>query len=46
MHEWDGVTPLEETLDALDLLVRAGKVRYVGASNYAGWQLMKALGIG
>jgi aryl-alcohol dehydrogenase-like predicted oxidoreductase len=45
LHEWDGVTPLEETLDALDLLVRAGKVRYVGASNYAGWQLMKALGI-
>ena len=45
VHEWDGVTPLEETLEALDLLVRAGKVRYVGCSNYAGWQLMKALGI-
>ncbi len=45
VHEWDGVTPLEETLAALDLLVRAGKVRYVGCSNYAGWQLMKALGI-
>jgi aryl-alcohol dehydrogenase-like predicted oxidoreductase len=44
VHEWDGVTPLEETLAALDLLVRAGKVRYVGASNYAGWQLLKALG--
>jgi len=44
VHEWDGVTPLEETLEALDLLVRSGKVRYVGASNYAGWQLMKALG--
>ena len=44
VHEWDGLTPLEETLDALDLLVRSGKVRYVGASNYAGWQLMKALG--
>jgi aryl-alcohol dehydrogenase-like predicted oxidoreductase len=44
VHEWDGLTPLEETLDALDLLVTAGKVRYVGASNYAGWQLMKALG--
>jgi aryl-alcohol dehydrogenase-like predicted oxidoreductase len=43
-HEWDGLTPLEETLEALDLLVRSGKVRYVGASNYAGWQLMKALG--
>jgi aryl-alcohol dehydrogenase-like predicted oxidoreductase len=44
VHEWDGLTPLEETLDALDLLVKAGKVRYVGASNYAGWQLMKPLG--
>ena len=44
VHEWDGRTPLEETLEALDLLVRQGKVRYVGASNYAAWQLMKALG--
>jgi len=44
VHEWDGLTPIEETLEALDLLVRSGKVRYVGASNYAGWQLMKALG--
>ncbi len=44
VHEWDGVTPLEETLDALGSLVTAGKVRYVGASNYTGWQLMKALG--
>ncbi|MDT5039002.1 MAG: hypothetical protein QOE03_4187 [Micromonosporaceae bacterium] len=44
LHEWDGLTPIEETLEALDLLVRAGKVRYVGLSNYAGWQLMKALG--
>ncbi|GIH18134.1 aldo/keto reductase [Rugosimonospora africana] len=44
VHEWDGVTPLEETLEALDTLVRSGKVRYVGASNYTGWQLMKALG--
>src|SRR3954464_14800481 len=43
VHEWDGQTPLEETLHALDTLVRDGKVRYVGASNYAGWQLMKAL---
>jgi len=45
VHEWDGQTPLEETLEALDQLVRSGKVRYVGCSNYAGWQLMKALGI-
>jgi aryl-alcohol dehydrogenase-like predicted oxidoreductase len=45
VHEWDGQTPLEETLDTLDTLVRAGKVRYIGCSNYAGWQLVKALGI-
>jgi aryl-alcohol dehydrogenase-like predicted oxidoreductase len=45
VHEWDGQTPLEETLEALDTLVRSGKVRYVGASNYTGWQLMKALGV-
>jgi aryl-alcohol dehydrogenase-like predicted oxidoreductase len=45
VHEWDGQTPLEETLEALDDLVTAGKVRYVGCSNYAGWQLMKALGV-
>ena len=44
VHEWDGLTPLEETLEALDLLVQSGKVRYVGASNYGGWQLLKALG--
>jgi aryl-alcohol dehydrogenase-like predicted oxidoreductase len=43
VHEWDGQTPLEETLQALDDLVRWGKVRYVGCSNYAAWQLMKAL---
>ncbi len=45
VHEWDGHTPLEETVEALDLLVRTGKVRYIGVSNYAGWQLMKALGV-
>jgi len=43
VHEWDGQTPLEETLEALDTLVRSGKVRYLAVSNYAGWQLMKAL---
>ena len=43
VHEWDGQTRLEETLSALDSLVAAGKVRYLAASNYAGWQLMKAL---
>ena len=45
VHEWDGVTPLEETLHALDHLVESGKVRYVGCSNYAGWQMTKALGV-
>jgi len=45
VHEWDGLTPLEETLEALDTLVSSGKVRYVGMSNYAGWQLLKALGV-
>ena len=45
VHEWDGATPLEETLGALDHLVSTGKVRYIGCSNYAGWQLSKALGV-
>jgi aryl-alcohol dehydrogenase-like predicted oxidoreductase len=45
LHEWDGLTPLEETLEALDTLVRAGKVRYTGVSNYSAWHLMKALGV-
>jgi aryl-alcohol dehydrogenase-like predicted oxidoreductase len=44
LHEWDGQTPLEETLAALDHLVSAGKVRYVGVSNFAGWQLLKTIG--
>jgi len=45
LHEWDGQTPLEETLAALEHLVQTGKVRYVGCSNYAGWQVMKALSV-
>ncbi|ATA99385.1 aldo/keto reductase [Sinorhizobium meliloti] len=45
VHEWDGQTPLEETMEALDTLVRQGKVRYIGCSNYSGWHIMKALGI-
>lgn len=45
MHGWDGTVPLEETLSALETLVRDGKVRYVGVSNWSGWHLMKALGI-
>jgi aryl-alcohol dehydrogenase-like predicted oxidoreductase len=43
LHAFDGTTPVEETLAALDDLVRAGKVLYVGASNFAGWELMKSL---
>jgi aryl-alcohol dehydrogenase-like predicted oxidoreductase len=45
VHEWDGQTRLEETMSALNSLVTAGKVRYLAASNYAGWQLMKALAV-
>jgi len=43
LHHWDGETPLEETFQTMDGLVRSGKVRYYGVSNYTGWQLMKAL---
>ncbi len=43
VHSWDSDTPLEETLRALDDLVRQGKVRYIGCSNFAGWQLTKSL---
>ena len=42
LHMWDGLTPIEETLSALTDLVRQGKVRYVGASNFAGWHLLRA----
>ncbi len=42
IHRWDAETPLEETLRALDDLIRAGKVRYIGASNYTAWQLATA----
>lgn len=45
MHEWDGLTPLEEMLSALDTLVAQGKIRYIGCSNYSGWHIMKALGV-
>jgi aryl-alcohol dehydrogenase-like predicted oxidoreductase len=45
VHSFDPRTPQEETLRALDDLVHAGKVRYIGASNHTGWQLMKALAI-
>ncbi len=43
VHAWDPHTPLEETLQALDDLVTAGKVRYVGVSNYTAWQLQRAI---
>lgn len=43
VHEWDGLTPVEETMAALESLVASGKVRYIGASNFSGWHLMKAL---
>jgi aryl-alcohol dehydrogenase-like predicted oxidoreductase len=45
IHSYDPLTPLDETLRALDDLVRSGKVRYIGASNVTAWQLMKALDI-
>ena len=43
MHAFDALTPIEETVNALDDLVRAGKVRYLGCSNFSGWHLMKSL---
>ena len=45
IHAADSVTPVEETLRALDALVEHGKVRYIGCSNWYAWQLMQALGI-
>jgi aryl-alcohol dehydrogenase-like predicted oxidoreductase len=45
VHQWDGRTPLEETLGALETLVQQGKIRYVGCSNYSAWHVMKALGV-
>jgi aryl-alcohol dehydrogenase-like predicted oxidoreductase len=43
VHQWDGETPIEETVEALDALVRSGKIRYVGCSNFSGWHIMKSL---
>jgi aryl-alcohol dehydrogenase-like predicted oxidoreductase len=45
LHGFDALTPVEETIGALDDLVRAGKIRYIGASNFSGWHLMKSLAI-
>ena len=44
-HNFDSLTPLDETLRAFDDLIRAGKIRYAGCSNYSGWQLMKSLSV-
>ncbi|TIS57503.1 MAG: aldo/keto reductase [Mesorhizobium sp.] len=45
IHEWDGATPVEEKMAALDTLVQQGKVRYIGCSNYSGWHIMKSLAV-
>ena len=45
LHGFDAITPIEETLSTLDDLVRAGKIRYLGCSNFSGWHLMKSLAI-
>jgi aryl-alcohol dehydrogenase-like predicted oxidoreductase len=45
LHAFDARTPIEEVLSTLDELIRAGKVRYVGVSNFSGWQLMKSLAV-
>lgn len=45
LHAFDARTPIEEVLSTLDVLIRAGKLRYTGASNFAGWQLMKSLAV-
>ncbi|MGV8872823.1 MAG: aldo/keto reductase [Rhodococcus sp. (in: high G+C Gram-positive bacteria)] len=46
LHEWDGATPLDETAGAMDALIRDGKIRYVGCSNFTGWQLERLIGAG
>jgi aryl-alcohol dehydrogenase-like predicted oxidoreductase len=45
LHAFDAATPIEEVLSTLDMLVRAGKLRYVGVSNFSGWQIMKSLAV-
>ncbi len=45
LHGFDALTPVEEVLSTLDTLVRAGKVRYTGVSNFSGWQVMKSLAV-
>ncbi len=46
LHGFDAQTPPEEALSTFDALIRAGKIRYIGASNYSGWHLMKSLDVG
>ena len=43
LHEWDGMTPVDETMEALNTLVKQGKVRYIGCSNFSGWHIMKCM---
>jgi aryl-alcohol dehydrogenase-like predicted oxidoreductase len=45
LHAFDAQTPIEEVLSTLDVLVRSGKIRYVGCSNFSGWHLMKSLAV-
>jgi aryl-alcohol dehydrogenase-like predicted oxidoreductase len=45
LHGFDPMTPVEETLETLDTLVRSGKIRYIGCSNFSGWHLMKSLSV-
>ena len=45
VHAWDPVTPIEETVSTLDAMVRTGKVRYVGLSNFTGWQVQKTMAV-
>jgi aryl-alcohol dehydrogenase-like predicted oxidoreductase len=45
LHGFDAFTPLEETISTLDTLVKQGKIRYIGCSNFSGWQLMKSLAV-
>ena len=45
LHGFDNLTPVEETLETLETLVRAGKIRYIGCSNFSGWHLMKSLAV-
>ncbi len=45
LHQYDALTPQEEVLSTLDQFVRSGKVRYIGCSNFSGWQLMKSLSV-